>query len=102
MHHMKSAHEGKKAYQCSICSTQFTSKQHMAVHIYFIHEGKKPFKCDICNKDFAEKSTMTNHVRTVHKERKINVQFAISFSQNLGTGGNISNQFMTNKGPLSV
>ena len=56
--HAATVHEGKKAFKCDICKTDFTSKHDMKGHIKTFHEENKPFKCEICNANFGEKSNI--------------------------------------------
>ena len=51
MCHIKSVHEGIKAYKCSVCDKQFAKSGNMIVHMR-THSGEKPYKCDVCEKDF--------------------------------------------------
>ena len=48
--HAATVHEGKKAFKCDICKTDFTSKHDMKGHIKTFHEENKPFKCEILEK----------------------------------------------------
>ena len=42
----------------------------MKKHVATVHEGKKAFKCDICKTDFTSKHDMKGHIKTFHEENK--------------------------------
>ena len=33
-----------------------------------MHEGKKPFQCDICSAEFSGRHTLRNHIRKSHED----------------------------------
>ena len=65
-------HEGKKKFNCEICSTVFTIKQSAKQHILTVHEGRKDYVCPHCNKALTSKPSLRNHIAGVHEGRKIN------------------------------
>ena len=70
--HVRSIHEGKKAYKCDICSTGFAAKQNWNRHMKSsVHEEKKPNECEICEKRFLTKRYLTKHIVLVHKNIKL-------------------------------
>ena len=56
--HVATVHEGKKQFQCDICSANFGEKGSLNKHVATVHEGKKEFKCDICNANFRQKGSL--------------------------------------------
>ena len=62
--------EGKKVFECDICSITFARKSSLTTHLATVHEGKKPFKCEICSATFSTKSNLKTHSATVHEGKK--------------------------------
>ena len=64
---MRSVHEGKKSFNCSICSMHLSSKRNLENHVAGVHEGKKPYSCLQCTKSFYGKLVLKQHIETVHE-----------------------------------
>ena len=60
----------KKSFKCEICTTHFTHKSSLTLHISSLHEGKKLFRCEMCGKSFNQKTNLTRHLRAVHEGKK--------------------------------
>ena len=67
---INSAHEGKKVFQCNICSGGFKHKTSLFRHIDTVHEKKKPFKCTVCEAGFTIKDNLKRHIHAVHEGKK--------------------------------
>ena len=67
---MASVHEGKKPFECDVCSSSFASKGDLKRNMVLILEGKKPFKCDVCCSSFSQNYILKMHVSSVHEEKK--------------------------------
>ena len=65
--HVSSVHEGKKPFQCDVCTKSYSQKAHLLGHVAAVHEGKKPYKCNLCEKSYAYKNLLTAHIQTIHE-----------------------------------
>ena len=54
--------------KCSLCNANFLTIFNLSRHVRSVHEGKTPFVCTICNKDFAQKSYLKKHMLRKHKK----------------------------------
>jgi uncharacterized Zn-finger protein len=68
--HVAFVHEGKKPYECAICSGTFSTKSYLKIHLASVHEGKKPYQCDICSATFSNKGNLKKHTYSVHEGKK--------------------------------
>ena len=68
--HIDSIHNGKKPFDCNVCSKIFTHKSNLNKHIKIVHEGKKPYACSICSSAFATKQSLKKHIDGVHEGKK--------------------------------
>ena len=71
--HITFVHEGKRPFECNICTKGFTSNKDLKRHHKFVHEGgkqDKPFKCDICTSGFKQPCDVKRHIREVHEGKK--------------------------------
>ena len=59
-----------RPFGCSKCSSKFTRRRSLKIHIGSIHERKKPFACNICDSKFSQKGFLTKHSKTVHECKK--------------------------------
>ena len=66
---MISTREGKKTYKCSYCNGNFLTKPKLLVHVRSFHEGKGPFFCTISTNDFTQKSELRNHMKRHEKTK---------------------------------
>ena len=55
---------------CQIGPEKFDKKCNLTRHIRTVHENKKPFQCSIRQKAFATKHNLKNHIITVHEKDK--------------------------------
>jgi hypothetical protein len=56
-----------KVFTCEHCSTQFSHKGHLNVHIMTKHLKLRPHACPQCSSTFAKRSDLRRHARAVHK-----------------------------------
>ena len=70
--HIKSVHEGKKPFICSIspCKQAFTQNANLKRHISSFHNKIKAFKCNKCPASFVRKAGLANHEKNVHTTNK--------------------------------
>ena len=73
--HVESFHMNVKKYQCSFCSSGFSSKQSVKEHLR-IHSGVMPYKCTACDKMFRQASQLSLHKR-VHIIEGVESDFII-------------------------
>ncbi|KAJ8908865.1 hypothetical protein NDN08_005569 [Rhodosorus marinus] len=59
-----------KSYFCEKCSTGFTAKGSLKVHLRTVHEGLRPYGCGECNKQFGTRNNLMRHQRIVHLNQK--------------------------------
>jgi len=55
---------------CNLCTSMFSSKHMLKMHIDCIHNGKH-FLCNICQKRFIQKAHLSRHVKSVHEKIEI-------------------------------
>lgn len=65
--HVKTLHPRRN---CSECSRSFSRREHLTDHINAIHHKLRPFQCLHCHKTFTQKSTLTRHINTAHNKFK--------------------------------
>mmetsp|Transcript_3084 Transcript_3084/g.9400 ORF Transcript_3084/g.9400 Transcript_3084/m.9400 type:complete len:160 (-) Transcript_3084:46-525(-) len=58
--------EGSKTHKCRQCTSSFTTRSNLVVHVQTVHQGLRPYTCDHCGRNFGTKGTMNRHVRLVH------------------------------------
>ena len=68
--HIKSVHEGKKGYKCTICDASFYASNGLKYHMTKIHEDKRPYIYEICDSSFVLKGHLTRHISSVHEKHK--------------------------------
>ena len=68
--HIASVHEGKKSFTCTECGKNFSRKDKLKDHKTKVHEGKKPFKCQVCDIGFAKKKSLNRHLETIHEGKE--------------------------------
>ena len=56
-------------YHCNKCSSSFTRKGGLEVHVKTIHEGQR-FKCELCDHTTTQKIHLNFHIRYVHLKIK--------------------------------
>ncbi len=61
---------GKNRYQCDLCDSSFSRRDHLTRHLYS-HTGEKPHQCDVCNKAFTRKDKLNRHKQTHDKPAKL-------------------------------
>ena len=52
------------------CSTGSWEKGDLKRHIEMVHEGKKPFECAVCSSEFSQKGDLKRHIGMVHEGKK--------------------------------
>ena len=65
---MEYVHEGKKGYECEVCSKSFVRKEDLVRHSV-LHRDKKAHRCPICDKTFSIKPSLKVHLLTHTKVR---------------------------------
>lgn len=65
VHHMKTQHDGKRPYQCTMCKRSCDSEYLLAKHIR-THTGERPFLCSTCGKAFKENNALKEHIKRLH------------------------------------
>ena len=69
--HLKTIHEGIKAFNCQACQKSFTAKHNLDYHIAVTHEKnlneEELFPCLICHRDFSYKHHLKKHVKQFMK-----------------------------------
>ena len=63
--HIASVHIEKKPFQCSFCDVFFSLKGNLKKH-----EKKKPIKCPVCRLCFSQKGDLKKHIECVHEGKK--------------------------------
>eukprot|EP00188_Purpureofilum_apyrenoidigerum_P003622 Plantae.Rhodophyta-Purpureofilum_apyrenoidigerum.ctg38459.p1 GENE.Plantae.Rhodophyta-Purpureofilum_apyrenoidigerum.ctg38459~~Plantae.Rhodophyta-Purpureofilum_apyrenoidigerum.ctg38459.p1 ORF type:complete len:165 (-),score=13.84 Plantae.Rhodophyta-Purpureofilum_apyrenoidigerum.ctg38459:262-756(-) len=58
--------ESSKTHKCRQCTSSFTTRSNLVVHVQTVHQGLRPYTCDQCGRNFGTKGTMNRHVRLVH------------------------------------
>lgn len=69
--HHKQVHETAKKYQCSLCSTMFTSLSGLKKHMLRYHSEQRPHACESCGKSFVCNSELVMHTLKAHSTIKI-------------------------------
>lgn len=60
---------GKKDFQCSLCTTVFKRKINLKQHLSTVHRNSRYFSCDICTKVFFTESELKQHESLHENER---------------------------------
>ncbi|XP_026748410.2 zinc finger protein OZF-like [Galleria mellonella] len=61
--HILSVHTRNEGFTCTYCTTSFTNKESLELHLES-HKTEKKHQCKICSKSFYMQSTLTDHMRT--------------------------------------
>ena len=59
--HSASVHDGKKPFECDICSASFAQKCNLKTHLNFVHNEENPLKCEIWSVGFGFKKGLKIH-----------------------------------------
>lgn len=62
-------HKGIKQFQCSECSSMFTSASGLKKHGLRYHSAERPIPCDLCDKSFVCQSEYNLHKQRNHSEK---------------------------------
>ena len=69
--HIKQVHEGT-IFNCEICSSKFSQKSNLKIHLESIHIKERYYSCEICDYKATLKSYLSKHVKRHQKLEKIN------------------------------
>jgi uncharacterized Zn-finger protein len=67
---MTAVYEGKKPFECIICTAKFSLNDSLKKHIASVHEGVKPYNCILCDAKFSEKLKRDQHILIVTESKK--------------------------------
>ena len=68
--HKEIVHEGKKSFDCKLCSSLFSTSGNLKAHIDAVHEKKKSYSCDACDFRFNHPNSLKRHKINVHENPK--------------------------------
>ena len=60
----------ERVHACDQCDEAFIKKEHLNRHLRSVHDKKKPFPCSICGKGFARADNCRAHEKIHNKNRK--------------------------------
>ena len=68
-----SSDDGKKRYPCPNCTEIFPARNYLKSHLAWSHEGRKPFQCDVCSQCYLESEQLELHKKNIHSEKTCHV-----------------------------
>lgn len=70
--HIRTVHEGIKAFQCTEngCNVRFAHRGDVTRHVSSVHKKARPFRCNICGGKFARNSVLKRHKENVHDKKR--------------------------------
>jgi len=70
--------DAKKRIPCDVCGRTFTMSSNLTRHIKTVHQGEKAYTCEICHRAFSQPQNMRRHMQTVHKGEVASASSGIS------------------------
>ena len=66
-HHLVSHEMQCRSFQCYTCFQKFPSKRQLNNHVRSVHDKKKLFTCSICHKSFTRNINAQAHIKKLHQ-----------------------------------
>lgn len=61
-------HTGERAFVCQICKATFAHKANLDRHVKSKHEGRRPYVCSLCvDKKYCDRGGLRKHLASVHR-----------------------------------
>ena len=68
--HILTVHEKKNAkFPCDVCGAVLTTGANLKAHIKTVHEGARAFDCNFCGRDFTTKQHRDGHLKRAHGQK---------------------------------
>ena len=69
---LQGVHEKLKPFVCSLCSTSFSKKSTLKMHVRSVHDKLRPFTCDQCDAKFSQVRIPSSLQPTVPYKPRLN------------------------------